>query len=415
MQTVINVFAQIFSTLWAHKLRSFLTMFGIAWGVGSLLLLVGLGEGFRTGNKRNLSEYGENIMWIYPGRAPAVPGSMNSARQYRLTYQDYLDIRKESPHIGAITPVLATDDVHAVSEFASASGQLTGAEPQYKGIRFLPLKQGRWLNDLDEIQKRDVVVLGDEMTHSLFPGRPAVGSFILLNGHRFEVVGALSRVGRGDDNLTNTRCYIPFQVMRSYFPLKGDEAYDAISYINYQPRVADEHLLAQDEARSVVARNHHFDYHDEDAFEGMDSVKQAQMMGTIFDAMNEFLGTVGLVTLALGAIGVVNIMLIAVSERTREIGLRKALGATNRSIMLHFFAEGILLTLVSGLIGMALAGGLMVLLGNYNGPGGFDPPRLVPRTAILAIASLTVAGVAAGLYPARKAARLEPVEALRQE
>jgi len=415
MQTVINVFAQIFGTLWAHKLRSFLTMFGIAWGVGSLLLLVGLGEGFRTGNKRNLSEYGENIMWIYPGRAPAVPGSMNSARQYRLTYQDYLDIRKESPHIGAITPVLATDDVHAVSEFASASGQLTGAEPQYKGIRFLPLKQGRWLDDLDEVQKRDVVVLGDEMTHSLFPGRPAVGSFILLNGHRFEVVGTLSRVGRGDDNLTNTRCYIPFQVMRSYFPLKGDEAYDAISYINYQPRVADEHLLAQDEARRVVARNHHFDYHDEDAFEGMDSVKQAQMMGTIFDAMNEFLGTVGLVTLALGAIGVVNIMLIAVSERTREIGLRKALGATNRSIMLHFFAEGILLTLVSGLIGMALAGGLMVLLGNYNGPGGFDPPRLVPKTAILAIASLTLAGVAAGLYPARKAARLEPVEALRQE
>jgi putative ABC transport system permease protein len=415
MQTVINVFAQIFGTLWAHKLRSFLTMFGIAWGVGSLLLLVGLGEGFRTGNKRNLSEYGENIMWIYPGRAPAVPGSMNSARQYRLTYQDYLDIRKESPHIGAITPVLATDDVHAVSEFASASGQLTGAEPQYKGIRFLPLKQGRWLDDLDEVQKRDVVVLGDEMTHSLFPGRPAIGSFILLNGHRFEVVGTLSRVGRGDDNLTNTRCYIPFQVMRSYFPLKGDEAYDAISYINYQPRVADEHLLAQDEARRVVARNHHFDYHDEDAFEGMDSVKQAQMMGTIFDAMNEFLGTVGLVTLALGAIGVVNIMLIAVSERTREIGLRKALGATNRSIMLHFFAEGILLTLVSGLIGMALAGGLMVLLGNYNGPGGFDPPRLVPKTAILAIASLTLAGVAAGLYPARKAARLEPVEALRQE
>ena len=142
MQMVINVFAQIFSTLWAHKLRSFLTMFGIAWGVGSLLLLVGLGEGFRTGNQRNLSEYGENIIMIFPGRAPAVPGSMNSARQYRLTYQDYLDIRRESPHIRAITPVLASNDVHAVSEFASASGQLNGVEPQYNGIRFLPLKAG---------------------------------------------------------------------------------------------------------------------------------------------------------------------------------------------------------------------------------------------------------------------------------
>ena len=415
MQTLIDIFAQIFATKWAHKLRSFLTMFGIAWGVGSLLLLVGLGEGFRTGNQRGLSEYGENIMFLYPGRAPAVAGSMNSARTYRLTYQDYLDIRKESPHIKAVTPVITTNDVHAVSEFASASGQLTGAEPQYNGIRFLPLKQGRWLNDLDEAQKRNVVILGDEMTRNLFPGHPAMGSFILLNGHRFEVIGTLKRVGRGDDNSTNTRAYIPFQVMRSDFPLKGEEAFDAISFINYQPRVADEHLIAQDEARRIVARNHHFDFHDEDAFEGWDTVKQAQMMGTIFDAMNEFLGTVGLVTLALGAIGVVNIMLIAVTERTREIGLRKALGATNRSIMLQFFIEGILLTLVSGLIGMGLAGGLMALLGNYNGPGGFDPPRLVAKTAILAIVSLMLAGVTAGLYPARKAAKLEPVEALRKE
>jgi len=412
---VIDVFAQIFGTLWAHKLRSFLTMFGIAWGVGSLLLLVGLGEGFRSGNKRNLSEIGENIMMIFPGRAPVVQGSINSAREYRLTYQDYLDIRKESPHIRAITPVLATSDVHAVSEFASASGQLTGAEPQYNGIRFLPVKQGRWLNDLDETQKRDVVVLGDEMTRNLFPGRPAVGSFILLNDHRFEVVGTLKRVGRGDENSTNTRAYIPFQVMRSDFPLKGEEGFDAISSVNFQPFVPDEHELALDEAHRVIARNHGFDYRDEDAFEGWDTVKQAQMMGTIFDAMNEFLGTVGLVTLALGAIGVINIMLISVTERTREIGLRKALGATNRSIMLQFFAEGILLTLGSGLVGMAVVGGLMALFRNYNGPGGFDPPRLVLKTAVVAIAGLTFAGVAAGLYPARKAAHLEPVEALRQE
>ena len=139
------------------------------------------------------------------------------------------------------------------------------------------------------------------------------------------------------------------------------------------------------------------------------------MMGLIFDAMSEFLGTVGLVTLALGAIGVINIMLISVTERTREIGLRKALGATNRSILFQFFVEGVLLTFLSGMIGMGLAGGLMALLGQFQGPEGFDPPKLVPTTATLAIASLTLAGVAAGLYPARKAAMLEPVEALRQE
>ena len=415
METLVDVFAEIFRTLWAHKVRSFLTMFGIAWGVGSLLLLVGLGEGFRTGNKRGLSEFGENIMFIFPGRAPAVKGSMNSARYYRLTYRDYLDARREAPHVRAITPVLSTNDVHAVSEFATASGELTGAEPQYNGIRFLPMLQGRWLNDLDEAQKRNVVVLGDEMSRHLFPGRPAVGAYILLNNLRFQVVGTLKRVGRGDENSTNMRCYIPFQVMRTYFPIKGEGEHDAISFMNYQPTVAEGHLLAQEEIRKVIARNHGFDYRDEDAFEGWDTVKQAKMMGSIFDAMNEFLGTVGLVTLALGAIGVINIMLVTVSERTREIGLRKALGATRRTIMMHFFVEGILLTLVSGLIGMALAGGFMLALGHVNGPGGFDPPRLVPMTATLAIASLTLAGVIAGLYPASKAAGLEPVEALRQE
>ena len=139
------------------------------------------------------------------------------------------------------------------------------------------------------------------------------------------------------------------------------------------------------------------------------------MVGTIFDVMNMFLGAVGMVTLALGAIGVINIMLVAVSERTHEIGLRKALGATNRNILFHFFMEGLLLTLGSGVIGMMLAAGLMAMMGGIRGPGGFDPPKLVPMSALLAIGSLTLAGVIAGLYPARRAAMLQPVEALRQE
>src|SRR5579862_1321257 len=415
MRAIVDILGQIFRTLWAHKLRSFLTMFGIAWGVGSLLLLVGLGEGFRSGNKRGMNEYGENIIFLFPGRAPAVAGSMNSARFYKLTYQDYADIRREAHHVLAVTPVLTSSDVRAVSEFASANGEITGVEPQYKGIRYLPLKQGRWLNWLDEGQRRNVIVLGDEMTKNLFPGRPAVGATILLNGINFEVVGTVKRVGRGDDNSTNIRGYIPFRVMATFFPLKGEGHENSISFINYQPRVRSENLLATEEVHKVIARNHGFDYHDKDAFEGWDTIEQSKMVGTIFDAMNVFLGSVGLVTLALGAIGVINIMLVAVSERTREIGLRKALGATNRSILLQFFLEGIILTLGSGLIGMGFAAALMGLLDTVQGPGGFDPPRLVPMSAMIAIGSLTVAGVIAGLYPARKAALLQPVEALRAE
>jgi putative ABC transport system permease protein len=415
MRMMLDIFAQIFRTLWAHKLRSFLTMFGVAWGVGSLLLLVGLGEGFRSGNKRGLAEYGENIMFIFPGRAPAVAGSMNSARNYLLTYQDYADIRKEAPHVRQASPVLAREDVRAVSEFATANGQIVGVEPQFNEIRFLPINQGRWLNGLDESQRRNVIVLGDELTRNLFSGRPALGAAVLLNDVRFEVIGTLKRVGRGDENFTNMRGYIPYQVMATYFPLKGENHQNSISIINYQPRVSAEHLLAQEDVRKIIARNHGFDYHDLDAFESMDTVQQAEMMGKIFDAMNLFLGTVGLVTLALGAIGVINIMLVAVSERTREIGLRKALGATNRSILAQFFLEGILLTFLSGLIGMGLAGALMALLGTQPSPGNFDPPKLVPASAILAISCLTLAGVVAGLYPARKAAMLQPVDALRQE
>jgi len=415
MRTVLDIFAQIFRNLWAHKLRSFLTMFGIAWGVGSLLLLVGVGEGFRSGNKRELSEFGRNIMFLFPGRAPAVQGSMNSARPYLLTYQDYVDVRTQAAHVGNACPVLTRSDLHQVSEFATAGVEILGVEPQLNEISYLPLKEGRWLNEMDEVQRRNVIVLGNELLKTLFPGRPSLGAFVLLNGIRFEVIGSLPHLGRGDNTWLNMRGYIPFPVMATYFPLKGENHQNSISFIEYQPQVTAEHKLAEDDVHKIIARNHEFDATDPNAFDGWDSIQESKMVGTIFDVMNMFLGTVGMVTLALGAIGVINIMLVAVTERTREIGLRKALGATNRSILFHFFLEGLLLTLGSGLIGMGLATGLMAMLGNVQGPGGFDPPKLVPMSAVLAIGSLTLAGVVAGLYPARKAAMLQPVEALRQE
>ena len=415
MRTAFDIFAQIFRNLWAHKLRSILTMFGIAWGVGSLLLLVGVGEGFRSGNKRELAEFGRDIMFLFPGRAPAVTGSMNSARPYLLTYQDYVDIRAQAPHVRTACPLLSRTDLHQVSEFATAGVEILGVEPQLNEISYLPLKEGRWLNEMDETQRRNVIVLGSELLKTLFPGRPALGAFVLLNGLRFQVIGTLPHLGRGDNTWLNMRGYIPFPVMATYFALKGENHQNSISFIEYQPRFTAEHLLAQDDVRRVIARNHGFDASDENAFDGWDSIQESKMVGTIFDVMNMFLGAVGMVTLALGAIGVVNIMLVAVSERTREIGLRKALGATNRSILFHFFLEGLLLTLSSGLIGMGLATALMAMAGTVRGPGGFDPPKLVPMSAVLAIGSLTLAGVVAGLYPARKAAMLQPVEALRQE
>lgn len=416
MRLVLDIFGQTLRTLWAHKLRSFLTMFGIAWGVFSLLLLVGLGEGFRSGNRKQFDSVGENVIFIWSGRAPVVQGSFTALRQYYLTYRDYEDILISCPSVGAATPVISRSDIRAVSDFYQAGGSINGVKPDFNGIRYVPMNEGRWINALDEQQSRRVIVLGDETRRTLFLGRPAIGSTILLNGTRFEVIGTLQRVGHGDNNTQNLKNFIPFSTMHEYFPpLNAGEDPDVVSQINYQPRSRSLHETAKQEVHKVVARNHGFNPKDPDSFDEWDTVKTVDQIGKIFDAMNMFLGSVGLVTLALGAIGIINIMLVAVADRTREIGLRKAVGATRGSIMFQFFVEGAFLTLLSGGIGIAAAAAAMQALSHVPLIDGFDPPKLVASTALLALASLSVAGVAAGLYPARRAAHLEPVEALRKE
>ena len=416
MRLVLDIFAQTLRTLWAHKMRSFLTMFGIAWGVGSLLLLVGLGEGFRSGNRKQFDSIGENVMFIWSGRAPAVQGSFTALRQYYLNYRDYQDILINCPSVSAATPVISRSDIRAVSDYFQASGQINGVQPEFSSIRYVPINQGRWLNQMDEQQKRRVIVLGDETRRTLFSGRPSIGTTILLNGIRFQVIGTLQRVGHGDNNTQNLKNYIPFGVMHEFFPpLNAGNDLDVISQINYQPKSRALHDTAKQEVHKIIARNHGFDPSTPDSFDEWDTIKTVDQIGKIFDAMNLFLGSVGLITLALGAIGIINIMLVAVADRTREIGLRKAVGATNGSIMFQFFVEGAFLTMLSGGIGIGGAAALMAALANVSLGDGFDPPKLVASTAALAVISLGVAGVAAGLYPARRAALLEPVEALRKE
>jgi putative ABC transport system permease protein len=406
---------QVLSILWAHKLRSFLTMFGIAWGVGSLLFLVGVGEGFRSGQKKNMATIGEDVIFMWGGNVPAVEGQAQDRRRYLLTYKDYLDIKQEATLVREIAPVISRGDIRAQSDFATASGSVAGSTPNFSKIRYLPQGEGRWLNDGDESQKRKVCVLGFQMMRNLFPGRPAIGSTVLLNGESFTVVGVLANIGRQENNMNNLRIYIPFSAMHEYFPMKDAHTPDDIGNVVMQPVSRAQHLAAIDQVHKIVARNHGFDPSNKDAFEGWDTVQTQDMVGKIFDGMDIFLGGVGMVTLLLGAIGIINIMLVSVTERTQEIGLMKALGATNRRILMQFFLEGIFLTVLSGGTGIAIAAAVMAGLAKIPTPPGFDLPHIVPASAAVAVISLSLAGIVAGLYPARKASMLQPVEALRRE
>ena len=416
MRLLLDIFGQTLRTLWAHKLRSFLTMFGIAWGVGSLLLLVGLGEGFRSGQRRQLETIGKNIMFIYGGRIPSGgAGSTTISQPYHLTFSDYEAIKANANMVGNITPILQRNDIRAVSEYTSTNGQVFGVLPVYGNIRTIEMDTGRWLNAQDESEHRRVAVLGAVMRRNIFPGRPAVGNTITLNDIRFQVVGVLKLQGEEGVSGTNLRFFIPVGTMRDLFRLTGENQLDNVSFINYQPILRQQHTAARLQVHRILGQRHGFDGNNVDAFQEWDTVKSQEVVGQIFDVMDWFLGGVGIVTLALGAIGIINIMLVSVTERTKEIGLRKALGATNATILTQFFLEGAFLTLLSGGVGLVLVAGFMALLAKLPQPPGFDTPQLVPISSAIAIASLAVSGIIAGLYPARKAALMTPVEALRAE
>ena len=414
MRRFLDSLRQVFGAIWAHKLRSFLTMFGIAWGVGSLLLLVGLGEGFRAGTKKSLAKFGEDYMQIFNGRVPAVGGSQLSSRQYYLNYQDYLDIRA-SQFVRNAAPVIYRGDLRLVSEFGSSNGYVDGSEPQFYDIRYQPLSQGRWPNWNDERQRNNVCVIGTEFVRLLFPGHPVIGSRLLINGIPFQVIGTIQNIGHGNTADQNMRLVMPYSTMQMYFPMQGEGNANAVKYVAYQPVTREQHEQTKKAVRAIVARNHGFDPETPDAFDDWDTIASAEMVGKISDAMDGFLGAVGLVTLGLGAVGVVNIMLVTVTERTSEIGLCKALGATHRTILFQFFVEGLMLTFLSGLVGLAGAFAVTKLLELAPPIDGFELPHIYVQSAVLAIGSLTIAGIVAGIYPARRAALLAPVEALRQE
>ena len=417
MQSFSDTLGQVYRAIMANKLRSFLTMFGIAWGVGSLLVLVGLGEGFRSGQHKNLATFGNDVVMMWNATIPALPNQHTGMRPYELTLGDE-EAMRALPELRSVTGILGRWDLYEVSAWANTSGPVIGVEPNYSQVRVMPIAEGRFIDAGDMADRRRVVVLGSKSATLLFPGRPMLGETIIINDISFTVVGRAAPISHGNNDSENQKFYVPLTTKQELFAMKGENIpRDALQSLQYQPATKGEATAAVAAVHRVIAQRHGFDPALKDAFQEWDTIKEEKMVGAIFDAMDIFLGGVGIVTLCLGAVGIINIMLVSVTERTREIGLLKAIGATKRSVMAQFFWEGLLLTGISGCIGIVASEGFMwvlqqVLTGKIP---GFDPPRLVPWSAALALGSLTLCGVVAGLYPASKAAALDPIEALRRE
>jgi len=429
------ILSQVWQNLKANKIRSFLTMFGIVWGVISIVILSALGEGFQRGNTRVLRELGANILIIRNGRTSKQAGGERAGRVIRLDIADLYTLKNHSRLLEYMSPELMRGGVTVKSAYNVATLQISGVWPVFQKIRTIEVDRGRLLSDADNEEARRVVVIGYEAARQLFADRDPIGATLMLNGIPYTIIGKI-RKKEQDSNYTgadNERLFVPYETMRKDFPMPGNmNTPDSLSAIIAAPyeSVSDEMVRSisnrgkidflkggpiEDEIRGIIGQRHNFDHQDNEALSIWNTGLETAMMHNIIVGMDQFFLSVSIVTLVLGGIGVMNIMLIAVRERTKEIGIRKALGATTRNIQWQFFGEGLALTLSSGLIGLIVALVMAGLINLLPMPARFVGMIVTWQAAAFSIATLIVIGVAAATYPARRAAELDPVEALRFE
>jgi len=434
----MELLTQTWANLTANKLRSFLTMFGIMWGVISIVLLSAVGEGFQRGNQHVLEELGKNIVIIRNGRTAMQAGGARAGRLIRLTIDDVYALKEKSKLLEFVSPELMRGALQAKSRYNAGSVQMSGIWPVYQYMRTIEVDRGRLISEADNAEARRVLVIGTDACKQLFADRDPVGSTVSLNGLPYTVIGRVRKKDQ-DSNYTgpdNQRLFVPYETARRDFPIPAPQyTADSLSAIIAAPYPAVTDQMkrwveregiggflgleargpVEQDVRSVLGPRHGFDPRDPEAVSMWNTAIEAVMFDKMIAAMNTFFIAVSVVTLALGGIGVMNIMLVAVKERTHEIGIRKALGATSRTIQWQFFSEGLALTVLSGVIGYAIGTGLCALVSMAPMPSRFAGLVVTWQATAFAILVLSVIGVAASTYPARRAADLPPIEALRYE
>jgi putative ABC transport system permease protein len=430
-----ELFSQTWTNLMANKTRSFLTMFGIIWGIVSIVILSAVGEGFQRGNEKVLKELGKNVVIVRNGRTSMQAGGERAGRVIRLTIDDAIAIKEKARMLEFVTPELMRGGVKAKSAFNAGTIQMSGIWPIYQHIRTIEVERGRLLTETDNEQARRVVVIGFDACKQLFADRDPIGSQITLNGVPYTIIGKMRKKTQDSSytGVDNDRIFLPYEAMRKDFPLPGEfNTADSLSAIIAAPyehvtselsRIVDEEGKinfeiggpVENEIRSILSRNHDFDPRDVEALSIWNTALSSIMLNKVIGGMDEFFTLVSIITLALGGIGVMNIMLIAVKERTREIGVRKALGATRWNIQWQFFSEGLFLTMLSGSLGFGAGYGLCSMVNMLPMPERFAGMLVTWQTALFSIVVLGLIGIAAAIYPARRAAELPPIEALRYE
>jgi putative ABC transport system permease protein len=415
---LLETIRQTLATFKTHKTRVFLTMFGIVWGIASVILLVGLGRGFSVDQQKRMESLGKDLVIVWGGRTSSQVGGLAAGREITLSIDDARLIRDECYLVKNVSPELRRA-LPEVSQFNSANREVVGIWPAFQSFRSLRLAEGRLITEEDESEGRRVVILGDAARKQLFSGKPAMGANLQIKSVPYTVIGVLENKTQNNNysGPDNDFLFAPYSAVARDFPRpeKPGVVRGYLDDIVFEVGSPDEHEETVQQVRRSLGRVHHFDERDKDALFIWDTMDDAELVENIFTVITIFFGCVAVITLCLGGIGVMNIMLVSVTERTREIGVRKALGATRGDILRQFFAESAILTVVSGLLGLTVGVALCAMMALLPLPDFVPHPIVSGASIVASVLTLSVITLTAGMYPAQRAAEMAPVDSLRYE